>query len=133
MFLSHDFIWIMGGNTFYLNYKIHKTGFDKTLKSAVANGLVYGGTSAGAVIAGPTIHGAENVDDLKDAPQVIWDGLGLVDFGIVPHWGMEKYAKELEKMYEEMQPYVSQVIKLSNEDAVIDIDGIQKNVNSASA
>jgi len=115
----YDFIWIMGGNTFYLNYKIHKTGFDQTLKQAVNNGLVYGGTSAGAVIAGPTIHGAENVDDPKDAPQIIWEGLGLTDFGIVPHWGMDKYANELEKMYEEMQPYVSQITKLSNEEAVV--------------
>ena len=119
----YDFIWIMGGNTFYLNYKIRMTGFDKTLRTAVANGLVYGGTSAGAVVAGPTIHGAENVDDPSDAPKVIWDGLGLVDFGIVPHWGMEKYASNLEKMRDDMQPHVGQIIKLTNDEAVLEVDG----------
>ncbi len=119
---SNNFLWVMGGNTFYLNYRVQKTGFDKLVKTALENGLVYGGTSAGAVIAGPTLHGAENVDDPADAPEVIWDGLGLVEFGIVPHWGMEKYASELEKMKDEMQPHLAQVIMLTNEQAAIVVD-----------
>ena len=83
----------MGGNTFYLNHKIHKTGFDELIKAALANGLVYGGTSAGAVVAEPTLHGVEFIDNPKDAPQVIWEGLGLVDFGIVPHWVWKRTAQ----------------------------------------
>jgi len=119
---SSDFLWVMGGNTFYLNHRIHKTGFDKLVKTALEKGLVYGGTSAGAVVAGPTIRGAENVDDPADAPEVIWDGLGLVEFGIVPHWGMEKYASELEKMKDEMQPHLARVITLTNEQAAMVVD-----------
>lgn len=120
---SNDFLWVMGGNTFYLNYKFYETGFDKLIKAAFNKGLVYGGTSAGAVIAGPTLHGAEFIDDPKDAPQIIWEGLGLVDFGIVPHWGMEKYGPELQSMKSEMQPHVHQLVTLTNEQAAIVIDG----------
>ncbi len=122
---SNDFVWIMGGNTFYLNYCVQKAGFDKLLKTALEKGLVYGGTSAGAVIAGPTLHGVENIDDPKEAPQVIWDGLGFVDFGIVPHWGMEKYTSELGKMKQEMQPHIAQIVTLTNEQAITVIDGKQ--------
>ena len=121
--LSNDFIWVMGGNSFYLNYRVQKTGFDVLLRDALDKGLVYGGTSAGAVVACPTLHGTENADNPNDAPQVIWEGLNLVDFGIVPHWGMEKYADKLEKMADEMRPYVPQLITLTNEQAAIVIGG----------
>lgn len=120
---SNDFLWVMGGNTFYLNYRVQKTGFDKLVKAALEKGLVYGGTSAGAVIAGPTLHGAEKVDDPADVPVVIWDGLGLVDFGIVPHWNIEKYASQLKKMKDEMESHSASVITLTNDQAVIVING----------
>jgi len=115
---SSDFLWVMGGNSFYLNYWVQRSGFDALLKSSIADGLVYGGTSAGAILMCPTLHGVEHVDNPEDAPEIIWNGLGLVNFGIVPHWGMEPYANILEKMAVEMQHYVSQLVKLSNEQAV---------------
>ncbi len=119
---KYDFIWVMGGNTFYLNYKMHKTGFGKKLKDAVKSGLVYGGSSAGAVISGPTIHGVENVDNTKDAHQIVWDGIGLVDFGIVPHWGIGKYADSLQKMKDVMGLYLSEVFTITNSQAIVVID-----------
>lgn len=119
---SSDFVWVMGGNSFYLNYRVRKSGFDTLLKDALSAGLVYGGASAGAILACPTLHGAENVDDPHHAPQIVWEGLGLVEFGLVPHWGMEKYADKLEKMADEMRPYVPQLVTLTNEQAVIVID-----------
>ena len=116
---SSDFVWVMGGNSFYLNHLVRKSSFDSILRKALDEGLVYGGTSAGAVIAGHTLHGAENADDPNKAPEIIWEGMGLVDFGIVPHWGMEKYADALEKMRTDMQPYTSHVITLTNDQAII--------------
>jgi dipeptidase E len=120
---SNDFLWVMGGNTFYLNYKIHMTGFDKMISDAIGKGVIYGGSSAGAVVVGPTLHGVENVDDPKDAPEIIWDGLSLVDVGIVPHWGIAKYSSQLEKMKDEMLPYVAQIVTLTNDQAVTIING----------
>lgn len=118
-----DFVWITGGNTFYLNYRVQKTGFDKHIRDAISNGLVYGGNSAGAIIAGPSLHGTENIDDPNAAPEVIWNGMHLVDFGIVPHWGMEKYGQSLKKMKAELEPYVPQLVTLTNDEAALWLDG----------
>jgi dipeptidase E len=96
-------VWILGGNSFYLNYWIHKSGFDVILPGLLKKGLVYGGESAGAVIAGRTLHGIEFLDNPDDAPQIIWTGLNLVDYGIIPHWGHEKYADRMQQTYNEMQ------------------------------
>jgi dipeptidase E len=122
-FELYDFIWVMGGNTFYLNYKLHKTGNVRILKNAINNGVVYGGTSAGSVIAGTTLHGVENVDDINDAPEAIWDGLGLVDFSIVPHWGMEEHASDFEKVKQGMADYSDTIYTITNDEALTYIDG----------
>ncbi len=96
-------IWVMGGNTFYLNYWMRKSGFDTLLPDLLAKGVVYGGESAGAVVAGKTLHGIEVLDNPAEAPEAIWPGLNLVDYGIIPHWGEKKYAGRLEQAYEEMR------------------------------
>ncbi|MDL2341481.1 MAG: Type 1 glutamine amidotransferase-like domain-containing protein [Patescibacteria group bacterium] len=100
-------VWIMGGNTFYLNWAIQQSSFHKLIIELIKNGLVYGGESAGAVIAGRTLHGIENIDDSNLAPEVIWDGLGLVDYGIIPHWGNEKYIEVLDKCAIDMAQYAT--------------------------
>ena len=58
------------------------------------------------------------MDDPKEAPETIWDALSLVDFGIVPHWGMEKYADLLSQCKEQMEKYV-QVKTLTNEQVLV--------------
>lgn len=96
-------MWVTGGNSFYLNYWMRESGFDKLLPSLLKRGLIYGGESAGAVVAGKTLHGIELLDNPADAPEVLWPGLGLVNYGIIPHWGEQKYAGRLEQTYNEMQ------------------------------
>jgi dipeptidase E len=115
---SHPLVWVMGGNTFYLNEQVHKSGMAGFLRQLLEDGLVYGGESAGAVLACPTLHGVELMDDPEKASEQMWDGLGLVDFGIVPHWGMEKYSEILEKCKAEMEKYV-EVQTLSNDEAMV--------------
>jgi dipeptidase E len=84
-------VWAVGGNAFLLRRAMRESGFDTIIGDLVAGGrLVYAGWSAGAVVAGPTLRGI----DLMDEPELtvphypparIWEGLGLVDFSIVPH------------------------------------------------
>jgi dipeptidase E len=110
--LLNDFgaVWCSGGNTFLLRSALQQSGLDNVLiKKIKDETLVYGGSSAGAVLAGPTIEGTENGDDpdlVEDVynNQVNWSGLGLVDFVVVPHFESEwfgvyasKMAKDLEK------------------------------------
>jgi peptidase E len=51
---------------------------------------VYGDDSAGACLAGPSLHDIELADNPEDAPEAIFTGLALVKFAIVPRWGNKK-------------------------------------------
>jgi len=119
---KHDLVWLMGGNSFYLNELVHKSGFFNVIEDLVSNGLIYGGESAGAVLAGSTLDGVDELDDPGKASKIIRVGLGLVDFGIVPHWGMEKYTDALERCKTEMEKY-AKVRVLTNEQALVVNDG----------
>ena len=52
---SKDALWHGGGNTFYLRWILSNTGADEVITKLVRHGLVYGGGSAGAIVAGPTL------------------------------------------------------------------------------
>jgi dipeptidase E len=85
-------VWATGGNAFLLRRAMAGSGLDAILGERLARGdLVYGGWSAGAVVACPTLRGIELMDDpaviapgYADAP--LWEGLGLIDYWIVPHY-----------------------------------------------
>ena len=79
-------MWLTGGNTFQLNWAIRQSGFNTIIHDLVNDALVYGGESAGVVVAGKTLHGVENLDDPRDAAVAIWDELGLVSFSLILHW-----------------------------------------------
>lgn len=71
---------------------MYQSGFDQVIRPLLAQEqLVYVGTSAGSVVAGPTLRGFDLVDEPdvivpRYSGEVIWDGLGLIDFTIVPHY-----------------------------------------------
>ena len=60
-----DAIYIEGGNTFYLLKVIKESGFDKTLRKLIEEGIVYVGSSAGSYIMCPTIEMATWKTDSK--------------------------------------------------------------------
>ncbi|HYH75169.1 MAG TPA: Type 1 glutamine amidotransferase-like domain-containing protein, partial [Candidatus Saccharimonadales bacterium] len=90
--LEHDVVWFGGGNTFYLRWLLRDTGADAVIKKLVQQGLVYGGASAGAIVAGPTLQYFQVADDPAESPEELIDGLRLVDMVIVPHIGNAKYG-----------------------------------------
>ncbi len=51
-----DLLWVNGGNTFYLRWLLQASGADRLIAQAVQAGMVYGGGSAGAIVAGPTLN-----------------------------------------------------------------------------
>lgn len=85
-------VWLRGGNSFILRRAMKASGFDAAARPLIeANELVYGGYSAGAVVATPTLHGIELVDHPDVAPTgydptTPWDGMGLVAYSIAPHY-----------------------------------------------
>ena len=88
-------VWTVGGNAFLLRRAMAQSGLDAILQRRLAeDSLVYGGWSAGACVAGASLRGVDLMDepeaiaDLYD-PAPIYDGLGLVDFVIVPHFASD--------------------------------------------
>jgi len=85
-------VWATGGNAFLLRRAMRQSGFDAVAPGLVwAERLVYGGWSAGACVAALSLRGLEQMDDphvLAEGydPEVVWEGLGLIDAAIVPHY-----------------------------------------------
>lgn len=88
----YDYIWVRGGNVFLLRRAYRQSGFDHILTKLLQDDQVaYGGFSAGICILGPSLRGIELVDptdELADGydPDVIWDGLGVLEYAIAPHY-----------------------------------------------
>lgn len=95
---SFDGMWVTGGNVYYLNWAIHQSGLHKSIHKLCSNGFVYGGESAGAIVAGPTLDHFQTLDDPNEAPEVILEGMKLTDVVIVPHKDSPKYGEKLEQV-----------------------------------
>lgn len=92
-----DIIYVSGGNQFYLLYHIQQTRCAKLISNLVKKGKIYIGTSAGSIVAGPDIYITRFIDDAKKAKYLnlkSYQGLGLVNFIVLPHWGSE-YFKQI--------------------------------------
>lgn len=85
-------LWISGGNTFVLRQAMKLSGLDELLKSgALRADFLYAGYSAAGCVLGHTLMVYQMVDDPNQLPypecrEVIWEGLGLVDFAFMPHF-----------------------------------------------
>lgn len=95
---NFDVIWIGGGNTYYIRWLMKQSGFDSIIKKIVDAGVVYGGGSAGAIVAGETLKYFDLVDDPKYAPEVMYTGLGLTNTIFIPHWKTETIQSKLEEI-----------------------------------
>jgi dipeptidase E len=80
-----DAFLLAGGNPYYLRSLMKVTGADEIIRDRVADGAVYAGASAAAVVAGPTLRHFDELDDPGEAEELIWDGLGLTPIVIAPH------------------------------------------------
>lgn len=90
---QYGVIWIRGGNVFVLRQAMKLSGFDNVLKNLASedNGILYGGYSAGVCVLAPSLKGLELVDSIPNKPYgdkvgIIWEGLNLVPYAIVPHF-----------------------------------------------
>jgi len=85
-------IWVRGGNCFVLRQAMKQSGLDDILKDLLKkDDILYGGYSAGVCVLAPTLKGMELVDDPNVKPydsqkETIWDGVGILDYTILPHY-----------------------------------------------
>jgi len=122
---GYDLIWAAGGNTFVLMHEIKRSGFDKAIKNLLKKGIVYGGESAGAVVAGTSLRGIELADDPGEATGVIWDGMGLIDRVIVPHADNIEFQDSIVKVIEMHRSSGKLAVLKDNQALFVDRDNIK--------
>lgn len=117
---KYDLVWCSGGNTFCLREEIKKSGFENIIKDLLVNGLVYGGESAGSIVAGPTLKGVEGADNPGFAESTIFEGLNLTDKIIIPHADNLSMKEELTPMFELYKDNPNTVVLNDNQAFIID-------------
>lgn len=76
-------IFIGGGNTFRLLDKLYRLDLLRPIRHRVAAGMLYIGSSAGAVVAAPTL---KTTNDMPIVQPSSFEALGLVPFQINAHY-----------------------------------------------
>jgi dipeptidase E len=124
---AEDVIWFGGGHTYYLRWLLKSIGVDKLLTELVNRGVIYGGGSAGAIIAGPTLRHFEAADDPNDAPEVILDGLHFTESVVVPHMDNAKFASVIHGINDALKADGFKTVPLGDAQALV-IDGDNQKV-----
>jgi dipeptidase E len=85
-------VFVMGGNVFVLRQAMKLSGLDEILISLKDNAdFLYSGYSAAGCVLAPSLEPYKVVGDATITPydgqdEIIWEGLGLVDFAFMPHY-----------------------------------------------
>jgi len=113
-----DVVFVSGGNTYYLMEKVTKSRFGEVIKKLLDRGVIYVGSSAGTAIMCPTIEYLEDLDDRGMAKLDSFQGLGLIDFLILPHYGEPKYEKRFQNIIAKWKNKSYKIQTLTNNQAV---------------
>ncbi|MFC2450094.1 MAG: Type 1 glutamine amidotransferase-like domain-containing protein [Flavobacteriaceae bacterium] len=103
MLNRNDYIFVSGGNTFYLLQELRRKGADILITEQIRAGKLYIGTSAGSIILCPDIEFVKEMDYNHTAPELqSFTGLNIVDFYILPHYldfPFEEITQNIVKKY----------------------------------
>lgn len=128
-----DLVWVMGGNSFVLRRAMKQSGFDTIIRDMLeADAIAYGGYAAGAVVAGPTLRGLELMDDPFELPEgydepLIWSGLGLTPFAIVPHYrSRHPEAASAEKVVSYMRARRTRFRAIADGEVIVQIGKLER-------
>ena len=101
---KNDYIYLSGGNTFFLLQELIKSGADKVIIELVNAGKPYIGESAGAIVAVPNIDYAKGMDDSSIATDLqLYDALHLVDIYPVPHYTNYPFEEAADAIIDEWE------------------------------
>lgn len=96
---QNDYIYVSGGNSFFLLQELKRTGADQLIIDQINQGKLYIGESAGSIITSPDIAYISAMDSTKKAPNLTsTEGLNLVDFYTLPHATNEPFEEEAQEI-----------------------------------
>lgn len=96
---ANDYIYVSGGNTFFLLQEMKRTGTDKLILEQVTAGKLYIGESAGASITAADVEYMSGMDTLEAAQNLeSFSALGLVDFYPLPHHTNYPFEEAVEQI-----------------------------------
>jgi dipeptidase E len=97
---SADYIFVSGGNTFFLLQELRRTATDKLIIEHIQKGKLYIGASAGSMILSKNIEYVKYMDNMADAPYLNnnFTALSIINFSIVPHCINAPFKKSAEKI-----------------------------------
>ncbi|MFV7789814.1 peptidase E [Aliarcobacter lanthieri] len=126
---KNDFIYISGGNTFFLLQELKRSGADKIIIEEINKGKLYIGESAGAMITSKNIEYAKDMDNIKEATKLgNFEAFNLVDFYVVPHYTNFPFIESVEKIIEIYSSKLN--LKPISNDEVILVNGDEIRVLS---
>lgn len=112
-----------GGNPIYLLEELVKKDLLTFIKKRVSEGMIYVGSSAGAVIASPDVTLEKNFEDRDNPPKSDgYKALNLCNLLVLAHWGVEGFKKSYMKMLRDGYEQDIPLLSLSNKQAVEIID-----------
>lgn len=116
---NNDFIYITGGNTFFLLQELKRTGADNIIIEEVNAGKCYIGESAGAIVAAANIEYAKAMDSIKTDPDFSnFNALNLVDFYTVPHYTNFPFKKSAQNILDNYSSTLK-LSPISNNEAIL--------------
>lgn len=120
---KNDYIYVAGGNTFYLLQEMKKSGADQMIIDEVNAGKLYMGESAGAMVTSKNIGYVKAMDPIRKAPELTdLDALGLVEFYTVPHYLNAPFEKAAQSMVDDYTGKLK-LVPISNSQAILVSDG----------
>ncbi|MDR0230456.1 MAG: Type 1 glutamine amidotransferase-like domain-containing protein [Flavobacteriaceae bacterium] len=114
-----DYIFVSGGNTFYLLQELKNKGVDRLIVEQIESGKVYIGTSAGSVIMTKDIQYLEAMDDKTKAPKLTdTSALGLIENYPLVHYNNFPFTEVANIIYEEYHNKLP-LLTLSNHEVLL--------------
>lgn len=127
-------IYCIGGDMFFLATALNVSGMSDIIRRrTLKNQSVYGGCSAGAIVASDDVEIYERdelqVETLPDyyGVESVTSGLGLIREYIVPHADVEKFAERTEFYQSQLAKIHAEQILLNDADVYI-VDGKNKEI-----
>ncbi|WP_445363351.1 Type 1 glutamine amidotransferase-like domain-containing protein [Microbulbifer sp. ANSA003] len=120
---NNEYIYVTGGNTFFLLQELRRSGADKILLEQVKSGKTYIGESAGSVILSPNIayiQEMDNADVVKGLES--YEGLNLLDFYPLPHYGNQPFKDAAEHILSSFSNGIN-LYPCSNNQMITVVDG----------